>query len=68
MAHKQFITRKKVLERFGGISVMTLWRWERDAKLNFPQPTEINGRKYFDLAEVEAWERQRALASIAKVA
>jgi predicted DNA-binding transcriptional regulator AlpA len=65
---KQYITRKKLLERFGGISVMTLWRWERDAKLGFPRPTEINGRKYYDLAEVEAWERHRALASTAKVA
>jgi predicted DNA-binding transcriptional regulator AlpA len=68
MQAKQYITRKKLLARFGGISAMTLWRWERDEKLGFPRPTEINGRKYYDLAEVEAWERERALASSAKVA
>ncbi len=60
---KQYLTRKKILERFGGISVMTLWRWERDEKLEFPKPTEINGRKYYDLAKIEAWERNRAAAS-----
>jgi predicted DNA-binding transcriptional regulator AlpA len=59
---KQYITRKKILERFGGISVMTLWRWEHDEKLCFPTATEINGRKYYDLAEIEAWERKRAAA------
>lgn len=60
MAHKQYITRKKILERFGGISAMTLWRWEHDEKIAFPKATEINGRKYYDLAEIEAWERQQA--------
>jgi predicted DNA-binding transcriptional regulator AlpA len=60
---KQYITRKKILERFGGISVMTLWRWEHNEKLRFPKPTEINGRKYYDLAEIEAWERRRATGS-----
>jgi predicted DNA-binding transcriptional regulator AlpA len=60
---KQYITRKKILERFGGISVMTLWRWERDERLAFPKPTSINRRKYYDLAEIEAWERKRASAS-----
>jgi hypothetical protein len=67
LGNKQYITRKKLLERFGGISAMTLWRWERDPKLGLPQAIEINGRDYFDLAEVEAWERSRrkAVAPIA---
>ena len=64
MTTKQYITSRKVQERFG-ISAMTLWRWERDRRLSFPKPTNINRRKYFDLAEVEAWERQHALASAA---
>lgn len=62
MGRKQYITRKKILERFGGISVMTLWRWEHDQKLGFPKPTEINRRKYYDLAAIEEWERQCATA------
>jgi predicted DNA-binding transcriptional regulator AlpA len=63
MQSKQYVTRKRLLERFGGISVMTLWRWEHDDKLEFPTPTNINGRKYYDLAEIETWERARAITS-----
>jgi hypothetical protein len=32
----------------GGISDMTLWRWTRDLRIQFPQPDlVINGRKYW---------------------
>ncbi len=39
---------------------MTLWRWERDDKLSFPNALEINGRKYYDLSEIERFERTQA--------
>jgi predicted DNA-binding transcriptional regulator AlpA len=58
---KQYIIRRKLRARFGGISDMTLWRWENDEKLAFPTAIEINGRKYYDLAEIEAWERTRTI-------
>ena len=60
MAEKQFIIRKNLRTRYGNISEMTLWRWERNEKLGFPRAVDINGRKYYDLAEIEAWERKRA--------
>jgi predicted DNA-binding transcriptional regulator AlpA len=59
----QYIIRKQVRARFGGISSMTLWRWEHNNKLGFPKGIDINGRKYYDLEKIEAWETQRALAS-----
>lgn len=59
-SNKQYITRRKVRARFGGISDMTLWRWDKDEKLAFPKAISINGRKYYDLAEIEEWERVRA--------
>jgi hypothetical protein len=32
----------------GGISDMTLWRWTRDPRIQFPKPDLIiNGRKYW---------------------
>jgi hypothetical protein len=32
----------------GGISDMTLWRWMRDPRIQFPRPDIIiNGRKYW---------------------
>src|SRR5829696_1817488 len=50
--------------RYGNISAMTLWRWERDPRLNYPPPIEINGRKYRSLRALEEWERQRAAESV----
>ncbi len=58
MLTTQYITRKKLLERFGGISAMTLWRWEHDERLGFPKPADINRRKYYDLSEIERWEQK----------
>ncbi len=60
---KQYITRKSVCARFGNMSPMTLWRWERDSKLGFPSAIQINGRRYYDLAKIEIWERTRSTAS-----
>ena len=64
---KQYIIRRKLRARFGDISEMTLWRWEHDEKLAFPKALTINGRKYYDLAEIEAWERRRATAGEAHI-
>ena len=58
--HKQYIIRRSLRTRFGNISEMTLWRWEHDRKLGFPKALSINGRKYYDLEEIEEWERARA--------
>ncbi|GLS46265.1 DNA-binding protein [Methylobacterium brachythecii] len=55
-----YLATKTVLHRYGGISQMTLWRWEREATLPFPAPLIINRRKYYDLAKIEDWERARA--------
>ena len=60
MSSEKYLTRKKILERFGGISAMTLWRWEHDEKLGFPKPASINGRKYYDVSAIETWQRNRA--------
>jgi predicted DNA-binding transcriptional regulator AlpA len=42
------------------VTSMTLWRWDQDPAMNFPKPIRINGRKYRDEDELEAWERARA--------
>jgi hypothetical protein len=57
---RQYVLRKVLRARFGNISEMTLWRWERDPRLAFPQALIINGRRYYDLAEIEEWERAQA--------
>jgi hypothetical protein len=59
--NKLYLTGPRLDARYG-ISPMTRWRWEHDTELNFPQPTIINGRKYWCLEALEDWERARAPA------
>jgi hypothetical protein len=42
---------------------MSLWRWLRDEALGFPRPIVINNRRYWLIAELEAWEKSRASAA-----
>jgi predicted DNA-binding transcriptional regulator AlpA len=39
-----------------GISAMTRWRWQRNRALDFPKPLKINGRCYWRVDELSAWE------------
>jgi hypothetical protein len=48
-----------VAERYK-VSDRTVARWERNPNLNFPKPLIINGRKYRDEAELDAWDRANA--------
>jgi predicted DNA-binding transcriptional regulator AlpA len=57
-AQSQFITAKSVAARYG-VSAMTRYRWERDAKLRFPRPIVINKRKFWAVPDLEAWENTR---------
>lgn len=63
MSEKKYLTEKQLRARYGNVSPMTIWRWERDEQLEFPKPIYINGRKYRDLEQLEAFERKRASAS-----
>ncbi|WP_046868133.1 helix-turn-helix transcriptional regulator [Microvirga massiliensis] len=64
---ERYLSRRGVRQRYG-ISNMTLWRWERDPRLNFPKAIEINGRKYFAEYLIDIWERERALAAASREA
>lgn len=50
---------RTVMNRYGVVS-RTLDRWVKNAALGFPAPVVINRRRYFRLAELEQWERERA--------
>jgi predicted DNA-binding transcriptional regulator AlpA len=47
------------LRRRYGVSDMSLWRWQKDQSLGFPKPLRINGRRFWKLSELEAWEVSR---------
>jgi predicted DNA-binding transcriptional regulator AlpA len=49
------MTQKAVAEFFGGVSMMTVWRWRHDSAMKFPEPVEINGRIYFHRDEIRSY-------------
>lgn len=55
-----YLTAKQVCARYGGISAMTLWRWQADPTLNFPKPVTINRRRYFPLSLLDAFDTRQA--------
>ncbi|SOR30303.1 Prophage CP4-57 regulatory [Methylorubrum extorquens] len=42
------------------VSDMTVFRWLADAKLGFPQPLRINGRRYWRIADLQAFEARQS--------
>ena len=49
-----------VRARYGNCSDVTIWRWMRDERTNFPQPMKAtNRRRLWKLAHLEAWEASR---------
>ena len=47
----------QVLARYG-VCAMTLHRWLKDSHLDFPKPIRINGRRYWRLRTLLAFESQ----------
>ncbi len=56
---QEFLTGPQVRARYQK-SHVTIWRWVRDADLQFPQPIQINRLNYWRLSELEAWEEAQA--------
>jgi hypothetical protein len=59
---------RRPLERRYGRCGRTIARWLEDPRVAFPKPAMlINGRRYWSLKAIEAWEREQA-AKVAEVA
>ena len=43
-----------------GVCSRTVERWMENPELGFPAAVWINKRRYFRVAELERWERERA--------
>jgi hypothetical protein len=46
------------------VSTRSIERWCADPELGFPQPLYVNDRKYWSLAELDAWDRARLRISL----
>ena len=60
--------RNAQLAKYLDVSAMTVWRWQRDESLNFPQPRVINGNPFTDLDLVDEWMRTSVTRRAEKVA
>ena len=41
-------------------SHVTIWRWANNASLKFPRPMKINRLNYWNLDDLEGWEKGRS--------
>ncbi len=53
-----YFTAKQVRVRFGNVSDVTLHRWLKDPAKEFPRPIYIGERRYWKLADIEAFEER----------
>lgn len=59
---RQLLPTRLVCRRYG-VSDRTIARWGRDPELGFPPPIKINHRKYYDSAELTAFDRANVVRS-----
>jgi predicted DNA-binding transcriptional regulator AlpA len=63
----QYLPARRVWERYG-VTSMTLWRWLRDPRINFPKPFHtIHRRRFWLLADLEKFERDRCGKTVAEI-
>jgi predicted DNA-binding transcriptional regulator AlpA len=54
------LTSGQVRARVGNVSVMCIWRWMRDPRVQFPWPLKINRLNYWRLGDIRAWQAAHA--------
>ncbi len=64
---KTYLSGPQTTRRYG-IDNRSLHRWRNDPKLKFPVAMVVNGRTFFDVDELERWEKTRAAPSAQKKA
>ena len=58
-SNDELLPAAQVRRRYG-VSDMTVCRWVNDERLNFPQPIRINSRRYWRVADLQAFEARQA--------
>jgi predicted DNA-binding transcriptional regulator AlpA len=59
------LTSNQTRARVGGVSHMCIWRWQRDDRVKFPQPIQINRRNYWRLGDLRRWQAERSEEKVA---
>ncbi|PTE12716.1 transcriptional regulator [Fuscovulum blasticum DSM 2131] len=56
----QLVNSKSVMQRLGGISRVSLWRYVNDPDLDFPQPIVVRTRRFWKEDDLAKWVDSRA--------
>lgn len=59
------LSARDTARRCGGVSRMTIYRWQRDPRVGFPAPVSINNRNYWRWGQVRAWKQRQAQSQAA---
>ena len=57
------MTSADVRQTCGGVSDMTIFRWMRDERADFPRPVYHNRRRYWRADEIRDWWASRSEAA-----
>lgn len=63
-SERRFMSAGEVCTRYGGKSSVTLWRWIKNFELGFPKPIKICGRRFFAIADLDAFDADQAKKQI----
>lgn len=55
----QLVNSKSVMQRLGGISRVSLWRYVNDPELDFPQPIVVRTRRFWKEDDLANWVESR---------
>jgi predicted DNA-binding transcriptional regulator AlpA len=55
----EYLPLRRVRARFG-VCARTIYRWEADPRVGFPNPIRIHNNRYWRLEDLVRWERARA--------
>ena len=55
----QLVNSKSVMQRLGGISRVSLWRYVNDPELDFPQPIVVRTRRFWKEDDLTNWVESR---------
>lgn len=55
---EDFMPARAVWERYG-VTYMSLHRWVKDERMNFPKPVYLGRFRYWKVSELKKWESTR---------
>jgi hypothetical protein len=65
-ANKRLIGIRPVCARYNDVTPRTVTRWQNDPRRKFPQPVTINCRRYWDVSDLDQYDRDLTREALRK--